>query len=304
MSSSVAILPEDPRAQFVDQKGRPVDVPSLGAPIADTHAHLDMLEDPGLALARAALVGIEFIATVCDVTEDAWRTFAELASWRANAAEILHEWGMPLAPPDVRIVVGAHPHNAKDYLLSDEARLELERLAADPMVCAIGEVGLDYHYDLSPREQQREAYRLHLDLANRQGLPVVIHLREAHEDGAAILREVGVPAAGAILHCFNLGADEAAPFLDMGCHVSFAGPATFRKADDVREAAARIPLGRILTETDCPFMAPEPFRGMKCEPAFTLWTAARIANVRPEQPGVFAQSAYRSARELLDRKRS
>ncbi len=304
MSSSVAFLPDDPRAQFVDQKGRPVDVPSIGAPIADTHAHLDMLEDPALALARAALVGVEFVATVCDVTEDAWRTFAELESWKANAAEILHEWGSTLAPPDVRIVVGAHPHNAKDYLASDEARLELERLAADPMVCAIGEVGLDYHYDLSPREQQRDAYRLHLDLANRHGLPVVIHLREAHEDGAAILREIGVPSAGAILHCFNLGADQAAPFLELGCHVSFAGPATFKKADDVREAASRIPLGRILTETDCPFMAPEPFRGMKCEPAFTLWTAARIGQVRSEQPEVFAQGAYLAARVLLDNERS
>lgn len=293
----------DTAPTIVDAKGRPVEAPDLGSPIADTHAHLDMLDDPALALARAALVGVGFVATVADVTEGAERTFEELDTWVAGARELLGSWGAAHPVPEVRIVVGAHPHNASDYLASAESHALLERLSADPRVCAIGEVGLDYHYDHSPRDLQRKAFREHLALARRRGLPVVVHLREAHEDGLAILLEEGIPSAGAILHCFNLGADVARPFIDLGCHVSFAGPVTFKKADEVREAAALVEASRILTETDCPFMAPEPFRGMTCEPAMTAWTAARIADVRPEG-AAFAASAYANALDLLGGARS
>ena len=294
---------QGPDPLFADSKGREVVAPRFGGePIADTHAHLDMLDDPALALARAALAGVGFIATVADVTEDAWRTYQELGSWQANAAELLGQMGFNALVPQVRVVVGAHPHNAKDY--REDAIQELHRLAAHPLTCAIGEMGLDYHYDHSPRDVQRERFSDHLRLAHEFGLPGVVHLREAHPDGLAILREHGVPAAGCILHCFNLGADVMEPFLELGCHVSFAGPATFKKAHDVRDAACAVPAGRILTETDCPFMAPEPFRGRTNEPALVAFTALSLASSRAEQPDEFARHTYAAAVGLLDTDRS
>lgn len=289
---------------FADSKGAEVCAPDFGAsPIADTHAHLDMLDDPALALARAAAAGVGFVATVADVTEDAWRTYDELDSWIANAAELLADSGLEeVAPPRVRVILGAHPHNAKEYDASAED--ELLRLAADPRTCALGELGLDYHYDHSPRDVQRAAFRRHLELAQELKLPVCVHLREAHDDGEAILGEIGVPEAGCILHCFNLGPDVAERFLGMGCHVSFAGPVTFKKAEEVRAAARIVPAGRLLTETDCPFMAPEPFRGRTCEPALVAFTAARLAEVRSETPEALAAHTYAAALALLDRERS
>jgi TatD DNase family protein len=289
---------------FADSKGREVAPPEFdGAPIADTHAHLDMLEDPALAIARAALAGVNFIATVADVTEDAWRTYDELASWRSNAAEGLAAiCRSEVELPRIRVILGAHPHNAK--LWDAAAEEEFARLAADPLTCAVGEMGLDYFYDHSPREVQRERFARHLALAAELGLPGVVHLRDAHDDGLAILREVGAPPAGFILHCFNLEPEVMEPFLELGCHVSFAGPVTFKKAEEIRVAAARIPIGRILSETDCPFMAPEPFRGRKNEPAFVVYTAATIARARDEALPQFAAHAWDAAIQLLDGPRS
>jgi len=287
---------------FVDAKGREVESPQFGGPIADTHAHLDMLEDAGLALANAARAGVDFIATVADPSEDASSTFDSLPIWFTRAREILDAAGFSdLGLPRIRTIVGVHPHNAKG--LTPEVEAELIRLAGHALTSAIGEIGLDYHYDYSPRDVQREAFRRQLLIAHEIGLPVVVHLREAHEDGEAILREIGLPAAGCILHCYNLGPEPLDRFLSLGCTVSFAGPATFKKAEEVREAAALVPLDRILTETDCPFMTPEPFRGRKNEPAYTIFTAARLAEARGEQPATFAAAAHANALGLLDRPR-
>ncbi len=288
---------------FADSKGREVAVPEFGgALIADTHAHLDMLDDPALALARAALAGVGFIATVADVTEDAWRTYDELPSWRANAAEMLEAGGRgDVALPRVRVILGAHPHNAAAWDAAAEA--EFRRLAADPLTCAVGEMGLDYHYDHSPRDVQRSVFARHAELACELSLPAVVHLREAHDDGARILAAAGPPPAGFILHCFNLAPEAMRRFLELGCHVSFAGPVTFKNADEVRESARSVPEGRLLTETDCPFMAPEPFRGRPCEPAHVVFTAARVATARGETAASMANHSYSAAVELLDRER-
>jgi len=283
---------------FADAKGRPVAAPDFGGElIADTHAHLDMLQDPTTALANAARAGIGFIATVADPSEDAPRTFAELPLWLEGARELIA--GAPL--PSVRVILGVHPHNAKEFTPDVEALLR--ELAADPLTCAIGEIGLDYHYDHSPRDAQRDIFRRQLELAHALGLPAVIHLREAHGDGERILRAVGLPPAGCILHCYNLDAEQMRVFLEMGCYVSFAGPVTFKKSPEIREAAAQVPAERILTETDCPFMAPEPFRGRKNEPAYTVFTAARIAEARGEDLSVFAAAAYANALRVLDQER-
>jgi len=150
---------------------------------------------------------------------------------------------------------------------------------------------------------QRVAFEAQLRLAHEFELPAVVHLREAHDDGLRILRSVGVPAAGCILHCYNLGPDLLGRFLELGCTVSFAGPISFKKSTDVREAAALVPVGRVLAETDCPFMAPEPFRGRVNEPAFTVYTAAAIAGARGESLPEFAAHAWEAALGLLDRER-
>ena len=284
---------------FADAKGREVAAPDLGGPVADTHAHLDMLDDPGLALARAARAGVWFVATVADPSEDAHRTYDDLDSWLARARVLLREDDLAdETVPHVRAIVGVHPHNAKN--LDAQVEGELRRHAGCGLTAAIGEIGLDYHYDYSPRDVQREAFRRQLAIAGELGLPAVVHLREAHDDGEAILGEIGVPGAGCILHCYNLGPELLARFLALGCTVSFAGPATFKKAEEVRQAAATVPLGRILTETDCPFMAPEPFRGRTNEPAYVVFTAARLAEARGEQSAVFAPAAYANALRLLD----
>jgi len=293
---------------FADAKGRHVAAPDFGGvAIADTHAHLDMLDEPGFALANSARAGVAFVATVADPSEDAARTYTDLERWLTEADALLAKDALAdvaeqVPAPRVRIIVGVHPHNAKEFSAEVEEAMRL--MIADPRTSAIGEIGLDYFYDHSPRDVQRAAFEAQLRLAHEFELPVVIHLREAHDDGLRILRAVGVPSAGCILHCYNLGPALLERFVEIGCTVSFAGPVSFKKSTDVREAAALVPAGRVLTETDCPFMAPEPFRGRTNEPAFTVFTAAAIAEARGESLPEFAAAAWEAALALLDRERS
>lgn len=199
--------------------------------------------------------------------------------------------------------MGCHPHNAKHY--DDALERKLVDLLADPRVCAVGEIGLDYHYDLSPRDQQREAFRRQLRVAKQAGLPVVLHIREAHDDAFAILQEEGFPPAGTLLHCFNLDWAELARWVGAGCHVAFGGPVTFKHADEVREAAAKVPVELLLTETDAPYMTPEPLRGATCGPEHVLFTAEKLCEVRGlafgEERETFLRALLDNAHALLDR---
>lgn len=274
-------------------------LPRLGALTADAHAHLDMLEDPAGALANAAVAGIGLVATVVDLSEDE-RTFAQLDGWLAEAAARLQAAGhAALTPPEVRIVVGVHPHNASAYAGGVPARLRAA--AAEPRVAAFGELGLDYHYDHSPRDVQRAAFEAHLALAHELDMPVIVHLREAHGDGYAMLRDAGLPPAGCVLHCFTEDVATAEQFLGLGCWLSFAGPVTFKKGQPIRDAAAITPLDRFLVETDCPFLAPEPFRGRKNEPAYTVLNAVTVANAMGREPAEVAAAALVNARRLFVR---
>ncbi|MDR1774881.1 MAG: TatD family hydrolase [Actinomycetes bacterium] len=309
-----------------------VPLPHLGdETLIDTHAHLDMLDDPEIALARAAVVGLSAVISVVNVLENPERNFNELRLWKSEAKACLKKnlggcggereycvcresyegycecrrrelssaaaaQATPLIP-EVYFLVGTHPHDAAR---TDDAAIDAIRtFAADPRVVGLGELGLDYHYDHSPRDVQREVFARQLELAHELDLPVCIHLREAHEDGLRILSEGGVPARGAILHCFNLDYEVARPFVDLGCYVSFAGPVTFKKADEVRAAAAAVPADRLLVETDCPFMAPEPFRGHTNEPALTLFNAAVVAEARGVSLPVLARETTITARRLF-----
>jgi len=282
----------------MDERKPRVEVPKLGAQTADTHAHLDMLDDPAGALERAAVAGVMYIATVADVTEAPLGTFDALGSWLSDATERMALWGVPHPmPPEMRIIVGVHPHNAKGY--TPEIADTLQQLARDPRVGAIGEIGLDFHYDHSPRDHQRRAFEAQLALAHELDLPVAVHLREAHEEGIAILREQGVPKAGCIIHCFTEGPKTAEMLLEMGCHISFAGPVTFAKADIIRQAVEVVPLDRLLAETDSPFMTPVPHRGRSNEPAWVTFTVAMLADVKGLPAAEVATATLANARRLL-----
>lgn len=273
-------------------------LPDLAAPSVDAHAHLDMLEDPVAALVNAAKAGIALVATVVDLSEEPEVTLDGLRGWLDAADEQLAPLG--LAAPEVPLIVGWHPHNAKEG--SDELFTRLRALAADPRVAALGELGLDFHYDHSPRDTQHTWFRQHLELAHEVGLPVEVHLREAHDEGLALLAEVGVPEAGCVIHCFTEGPELAERFLELGCHISFAGPVTFAKADQLREAARVVPLNRLLVETDCPFLAPHPYRGRKNEPALAVLNAEAVARAKDIAPAEVATAALANARALFGRR--
>ncbi len=181
--------------------------------------------------------------------------------------------------------IGIHPHEAK--LADDVAYAEMERLARHPKVIAWGEIGLDYHYDHSPRETQKQVFARQMELAAAAKLPIVIHCRpsdgseDAWEDCLGLLKDQWAPhGLGGILHCFTGNWPQAKRALDMGFMISFAGNLTFPKAQQIRDAAAEVPLDRMLIETDCPYLAPVPHRGKRNEPAFVKETAGKLGELR------------------------
>lgn len=224
--------------------------------------------------------------------------------------------GVPsLLDGGIRYLAGVHPYGAARY--SDEVHGQLVSALADPLCVGLGEFGLDYHFDSdddvspAPHAVQRACMERQLDLAVRHNAPVELHLRHeaddaarsSHADALAVLREVGVPRAGCVLHCFGEDAATMEPFVELGCSVAFGGAATFKRNDEVREAFAACPLDRILFETDCPFMAPHPLRGMECEPAMSVLTAAVLAHDRAERTGERQEeiltAAWRNARRMF-----
>lgn len=231
---------------------------------ADSHAHLTMEAfDPDReeVLRRARTAGLRYLCTIGSMAGD-----AEAAIALAGTHEFIYA------------TVGLHPHDAK--LWDETLAGRLEALAARPRVVAIGEIGLDYHYDRSPRDRQREAFREQIHLARRVGLPIVIHTREAHDDTLKILDEEKAVEAGGVFHCFS-GNPEMADFaVRIGFRISFSGSVTFRNAEALREVAAAVPSGRLLTETDAPFLSPHPHRGRRNEPVRVLEILNRLAKIR------------------------
>lgn len=231
--------------------------------LVDSHCHLDFPDFDGereAILERARARGVERFVTISTRVSqfDRLRAIAEA-----------HE--------DVFLSIGTHPHNAADEL--DVTVDDLVSIAeAHPKVVAIGEAGLDYHYDKSPREAQAAGFRNHIAAARRTGLPLVIHAREADDDVATILEEeMENGPFDAVLHCFSSGMELAQRGLALGLTVSFSGIATFRSAESIRDVARAVPLDRMLVETDAPYLAPQPHRGKRNEPAFVADTAAAVA---------------------------
>jgi len=233
--------------------------------LIDTHCHLDFPEldgdIPGVR-ARAHEAGVGRMITISTRVKkyDIYRAIAEVND-------------------NVWFTVGTHPHQAHEE--PDVTVADLVGLASHPRCVAIGEAGLDYHYDKSPRDIAARVFRTHIAAARQTGLPLVIHSRDADADMAAILEdEAGQGAFPFLLHCFSSGADLARLAVRLGGYVSFSGMLTFPKSDAIRAVAAETPADRLLVETDSPYLAPVPFRGKRCEPGYVVHTAARLAEVR------------------------
>ena len=214
------------------------------------------------------------------------------------------EWGDVLGAAernaDVWATVGVHPHEADAH--PDLGAAALVEAASHPRVIAIGECGLDYHYDNSERPAQRERFEAHIDAARQTGLPLVVHTRDAEEDTAEILeRAVRAGGVTGVLHCFTGSADLARKALDLGFYISLSGIVTFKNATELQETARMLPSDRILVETDSPFLAPVPHRGQTCEPAFVADTAAFVASLRKEEPNALADATTANFFRLFSR---
>ncbi len=288
-----------------------VEAPQISYQIADSHAHIQMLVDPSLALARAAANGITFIEAMADPTDDEGGfkhpsvppTYMYLDKWlSSDAASILPEIAHGAAEmPKVRISVGVHPHNASAW--NEKTEELLVSLLKDERTSALGEIGLDYHYDYSPREDQRRVFARQIEIAKEAGLPLVLHVREAYDDAFSILDKAGWSNDGVLLHCYTSDANEIKRWVEAGCFIAFGGALTFNRSDDIRSAFMQVPLDRLLVETDAPYMAPTPFRGNECEPTHVLWTESYMAELLGNLVSVdeLYERLYDNAIGLLDR---
>ncbi len=247
--------------------------------LIDSHCHLEykgLVEDQKGVLARARDAGVGGFLSI---------------STRQR------EWGQVIATAereaDVWASVGIHPHEADAH--ADLGEAALLEAAAHPRVIAIGETGLDYYYDHSDRNMQKELFRRHISVSRETGLPLIIHTRDAEDDTFAILAdEMEKGAFPALIHCFTASAGFGRKVLDLGLTISLSGIVTFKNATDLQAVAAELPEDRILVETDAPFLAPVPHRGRVCEPAFTADTARFVAGIRGTTPEALAKTTTRN----------
>jgi len=253
-------------------------------PLIDTHCHLnhpDFAGDLPKVLLRAEEAGVvQIICVGYDLDSS------------ALAVRLAREIRM------VRAAVGVHPHDADTF--SREAEEQVKKLASDrKRVVAIGETGLDYYRDLSPRDVQREAYRGHIEMARELELPLIVHSRDAQDDVLAILREHGLPPRGAVMHCLPSDPDFARRSIELGCYVGIGGPITFQNARRLREIASGLPLDRLLLETDAPYLTPHPHRGQRNEPSYLPLVAASLADAQGVTPSEVAAATTLNARRLF-----
>lgn len=246
--------------------------------VIDTHCHLadsTFDNDRDAVLARAAEAGVERMVAISD-------TFSEAEKCLILAEKYEH----------IFCTIGVHPHHATTWSAADGERLRT-MLRASPKVVAVGEIGLDYHYDRSPRDVQKAVFREQLLIAKDLGLPSVVHCREAVEDVWAIVQDVAPPRI--VLHCCSERWSDVECFVARGDFLSFTGIATYPNAAEIRATAVQCPLDRIMVETDAPFLAPVPHRGRRCEPAFVVETARCIARERGIPEGEFERATTRNA---------
>ena len=235
----------------------------------DSHCHLageEFAADLDAVIARAEAAGVSSALCILAAGDD---------RESERAAVVRTRW------PAIRFATGIHPHQAGEFAEQVEAAVEMVRRAVEHHgACAVGEIGLDYHYDFSPRDVQQAIFRAQLQLAVELNLPVVIHTREATDDTFALLREARSGGIRGVFHCFTGDDAMARAAVELGFHVSFAGIVTFPRSDAIRAAAAIVPAGRFLAETDAPYLAPIPHRGKRNEPAYVAEVVAKLAEIR------------------------
>jgi TatD DNase family protein len=232
--------------------------------LADSHAHLDLEDhfpDQAAILDRAREAGVELVINVATGLSDAPQVITTAKK-----------------TPGMVAIIGVHPHGAG--AMTERDLEALDALAVDPQVVAIGEIGLDFYRRRSPEEVQQHWFRRQLEFAITHKKPVVIHTREATPVTLSILQDYRGRLAGGVMHCFGGSLDEAHAFLDLGFYLSFSGTLTYPKAGLLREVAQYAPLDRILVETDCPYLPPQPWRGKRNEPAYLVATAQQLADTR------------------------
>ena len=250
--------------------------------LVDSHAHIDDSRfdaDRDAVLERAAAAGIELIVNIG----------ADMAS-TARSIALAEKY------PQIYAAVGMHPHDAKEMQEQDYS--QLLRWVAHPKVVAIGEIGLDYHYDLSPRPVQKEVFLRQLDIARQTGKPFIVHEREAHADTFEIIRTAAKGLAG-VFHCFSGSIETAREYLKLGFYISVAGPVTFPKSAKTKEVAQFVPLDRLLIETDSPYLTPQAFRGRRNEPGHVRLVAEEIAALRNLSLTELALATTENARRLF-----
>ena len=254
--------------------------------LVDSHCHLDFPDfsaELDAVVARARMAGIGRIVTISTRVKKHPQVLAIAEKF-----------------PEVFCSIGTHPHNAHDELDIDASALV--SLAGHPKIVAVGEAGLDYHYDNSPRDAQEQSFRQHIAAARETGLPLVIHSRDCDADMARILREEsGKGTFPAVLHCFTGGRDLAFTAIELGHYVSFTGILTFKRSDDLRAIAAALPGDRLLVETDAPYLAPLPYRGKRNEPAYVAETAKVLADVRGVSADELAQQTTENFFRLFNK---
>lgn len=248
-------------------------------PLFDTHAHLNdgrFTFDGGQEALIAALrpAGVQLCTCVG----------ADMAS-SAEVVELARRYDFLYA------AVGVHPHDAKAFSEADVQKLT-RWLTDEPKVRALGEIGLDYYYDLSPRDVQRDVFARQLDLAYALGVPACLHVRDAHGDTLDVLRAHRGRLPALVLHCCSASLESAKVYLDLGCYISFAGPVTFKKSTNLQEVARYVPQERLLIETDSPYLAPEPVRGRRNDPRNIAYIARCIAQLRGLAPQALAQTTF------------
>jgi TatD DNase family protein len=250
--------------------------------LIDTHAHLQLehfAADRAATLDRATAAGVDRLIEIG----------YDLPSSRAAVA-------LAAAHPQIYAVVGIQPHYAAE---ADAAWLAaVEELAAHPKVVAVGEIGLDYYHDRAPHDRQADLFRQQLALARRLGKPVVIHTRDAHADTVRILQTTAVGQAG-VMHAFSGDWVFATACLEVGFYLSFSGAVTYSKATDLHDVVRRVPLDRILTETDSPYLAPNPHRGKRNEPAYVRLVVERLAALREQQSEELAAAVWHNANQVF-----
>jgi TatD DNase family protein len=261
--------------------------------VIDSHCHLagrEFARDLEEVVARARTAGLVRCLVILGAEDD---------DEFVQADRVSQLW------PDVRYAVGVHPHQAHQFGSDPQsaAAVTARRLDVTPGTCAVGEIGVDYHYDFSPREVQHAVFRAQLRLARARGLPVVIHTREADEDTLRIITEESCGGLRGVFHCFTGGVEAARTRLAAGFHLSIPGVATFPKSIELREAAETIPIDRLLIETDSPYLAPIPFRGKRNEPAYVMKTFELVAQLRGMPHEALAAQLVRNFDELFRKDR-